>query len=139
MIKIIITLTIFDFFCLNTNCDMFIIDRNYFCKTISKYKFNIRITDSSIKIRNIELFVVVFSEFIILNMNISRFLNEKLITERIIDIFYIVKKLSIKILIEMNIIKFKRIKIDFRNFMIENCKNMLIELSAINSEDLKVQ
>ena len=139
LIKIIIALNIFDFFCLNTNCDMFMIDRNYFCKMISKYKFKIRITDSSTKVRNIEASVIVFSEFIILNMNISKFLHERLITERITRVFHIVKNLSVKILIEMNIIKFERMKIDFRNVVIESCENMLIELSATNSDDFKVK
>ena len=139
MIKIIIALNILDFFCLNTNCDMFMIDRNYLCKMISKYKSKIRITDSSTKVRNIEASVIVFSEFIILNMNISKFLHERLITERITENFHIVEDLSVKILIEMNIIGLERMKIDFRNLMIESCENMSVELSAINSDDLKVK
>ena len=139
MIKAIIIMIIFDLFCLNTDCNMFMIDRSYFFKFILNYKSRIKFINTSIKIRSIETFVIVFSEFIKLNIKISDSLHEKAMTAEISKMFYIVKDLSTKTLIEMKIMNSKCMKIDFKKLIIKSCQNMLINLFLINFVDLKIK
>lgn len=106
---------------------------------MSNYKSKIKTTDTSIKMRKIEKFVIVFSESIKINIDISEFLHEKSITAKISKTFHIMNDLSVKILIKMNIIESKRMIIDFKKLAIENCQNVLIELIAINSTDSKIR
>ena len=130
---------IFDLFCLNTDSEMSIIDRAYFCKLISNYKSRIKTIDTSTKVRNIETSVVIFNESIKINMNIFDLLNEKSVTTRILEIFHIVKELSVKILIEMNIIDSERMIINSNKVIIENCQNMSIDLFATNSTNSRIK
>ena len=118
---------------------MFMIDRSYFFKLISNYKSKIKIIETSIKIRDIKTFVIVFSEYIKLNIKILNLLDEKAITARILEIFHIMKDLSIKGFIEMNILESKCIKIDFKRMIIESCQNMLIDFSSTNFIDPKIK
>lgn len=134
MIKIIIIKVIFDYLCLNIDYDIFIIDKKYFYKIISNCKLKIEIVKTSIKIRNIETSMVNLNESIKLSMNIFDFRNDKSVVTRISKIFHIVNNLSIKILIEMNIIDSKQMKIDFKTLIIESCQNVLIELFAIKNQ-----
>lgn len=132
MIKVIITLTFFDFFCLDIECKLSMINRSYFFKLMSNYKSKIKTTNTSIEIWKIEKLVIVFNESIKKNIDISEFLNEKSITTRKLETFYIMNDLSVLDRNKYKKIETKRMIIDFKKLTIESCQNVSIELTTIN-------
>lgn len=121
MIKASIAKTIFDYFFLNTDCKMSLVDREYLKKSISNYKSKTKFTDTSIKVREIENAIIIFNEYIVVNLNVLDTIGEKSAIAKIIRSFYIVNNSVAKTLIDINIIDSKRIKISAIKFTIESC------------------
>ena len=138
MIKISIINAIFDFFCLNTKCEMFMIDRLYLCKFVFEYKLRIK-KFASIKVRSIDKTIITFSERIELEFDIFEFFKEKSATAKIKNVFHIVDNLTIKILINMNIIESKRMKIDFQKVQIESCDDMIANFKTESLIESKIK
>ena len=137
MIKICIIKTVFDFFCLNTKCEMSMIDKAYLCKLIFNYKLTVK-TSSSVKVRNIEKTIITFNERIELNFEIFDFFNEKTIIIRIKRMFHIVENFTVKILIDINIIESERMKIDCEKVYIKNC-NVIANFKSKSSAESKIK
>ena len=137
MIKICIIKSVFDFFCLNTKCEMFMIDKAYLCKLIFNYKLTVK-TSSSIKVRDIEKTIVTFNERIELNLEIFDLFNKRATIARIKEMFHIVENFTVKILIEMNIIESKRMKIDCERIYIKSC-NVIANLKSKSSIESKIK
>ena len=137
MIKTCIIKTVFNFFCLNTKCEMSMIDKEYLCKLISNYKLTVK-TSSSIKVRDIEKTIITFNERIELNLEIFDLFNERATIARIKRMFHIVENFTTKILIEMNIIESERIKIDCEKVHIESC-NVVANLKLRSSAESKIK
>ena len=138
MIKTNIIKAVFDFFCLNTECEISMIDRIYLSKLISDYKSKIK-TFTSIRIRSIEKTIVTFNEHIQLNLDILGFFNEKAAIAKIKELFHIVENLTAKILIEMNIIESKQMKIDFEKVHIRSCENLMTNLKSKSFTKSKIK
>ena len=76
--------------------------------------------------------MIVFNESIKKNIDISEFLNEKSITTRKLETFYIMNDLSVLDRNKYKKIETKRMIIDFKKLTIESCQNVSIELTTIN-------
>ena len=138
MIKTSIIKAVFDFFCLNTECEISMIDRIYLNKLISDYKSKIK-TFTPIRIRNIEKTIMTFNEHIQLDLDILGFFNEKAAIARIKELFHIVENLTAKILIEMNIIESKQMSIDFEKVHIKSCENLMTNLKSKSFTESKIK
>ena len=138
MIKASIIKTILDYFCLDTKCEMSIIDREYLKKIIFDSIFRI-ITETKTKVRSIEINVIISNECIKLEMKISKFLFNRSVLTKITEVFHIVDNLTVKILIEMNIIDLERMKLDAKQLIIENCKNISVNLISTSVSKSKIK
>lgn len=138
MIKASIINVIFDFFCFNTKCNMFIIDRLYLNKHLLEYKLKIK-EFKFIKIWNIDKTVITFSERIELKLDISELFKEKSGTVKNKFFFYIVENLIVKSLININIIKLKQIKIDSNKIEINSCENFIFNFKFKGFAKLKIK
>ena len=127
MIKASLIKTVFDYFCLDTKCKMSMIDRECLKKIIFDSTFRIS-TEAEIKVRDIEINVIISNECIKLELKISEFLLDRSVLTKITEIFHIIDNLIAKILIEMNIIDFERMKFDAKQLIIESYKNISVNL-----------
>ena len=138
MIKASIIKTILDYFCLDTKCEMSMIDREYLKKIILDSTSRI-ITEAETKVRNIKINVIISNECIKLEVKISEFLLDRSALTKITEIFHIVDNLTTKILIEMNIIDLERMKLDAKQLIIESCKNISVNLISTSVSRFKIK
>ena len=122
-----------DELCLNIDCETFMTNRAYIVKMISDYKNKIR-TTTSLKIKEIDNAIVSFTEYIIVNFSFSGNMNEKPAIAKISRNVRIVNDLSIKILIDMNIIESKSMIINVNTLIIDSCRNLKMNLSATSKK-----
>ena len=138
MIKANIIKTVFDYFCLDTKCEMSMIDREYLKKIIFDSTSKI-ITEAETKVRSIEINVIISNECIKLKVKISEFLLDRNVLTKITEVFHIVDNLTAKSLIKMNIIDFERIKLDAKQLIIESCKNISVNLISTSVSKFKIK
>ena len=138
MIKTSIIKDIFDFFCLNTKCDMSMIDRKYLKRTVLDC-FNRIIIETVTKVRKIKTTIIISNESIKLEMKISDFILDKTAWARITEIFHLIDNLTTKILLKMNIIESERMKLNFKKLIIENCQEISVNLIFTISTEQKIK
>ena len=132
-ISIDIKSTINDF-CIDTDCKTFMTNRSFIFTMISNYAFKIKVI-ASFRVRNIKNAIVFSIEIIILDFSFSEIINEAFAVAKLFRKIRIVDNLSIKILIEMNIINLEKMIINANTLIIYSCKNIKIDLSAIFKDD----
>ena len=124
-----IFMTILNFFCIDTSCEMFMMNRTYLKNNVSDFEKWIKHSDS-VKIRKINDSIVIFFNYIIVNFSISETLNDKSVVTRFFRNLHIVNNLSAKILIEINIINSERMTINATKLKIDSCRKILINVSV---------
>lgn len=111
--------------CVDTECIMFLIDRQF----LKKYRSDLKIQEiqSKITIKNIDAQIHESSQFVILKFLISETKkNKKKCMTRIIRKFHLINDLKIKALIGMNILKPEKMTIDLdrRRLTIDACDEL---------------
>ena len=120
--------------CIDTDCETFMTNRSFISTMISNYASKIKVI-ASFKVRNIENAIVSSIETIVLDFSFSEVINEAFAVAKLFKKIRIVDNLLIKILIEMNIINLEKMTINANTLIINSCKNIKIDLSAIFKND----
>ena len=123
----------------NTECSMSLIDENY----LKNILFNLIINKMSISV-NVRNINNVLHECIIYVM-LNIFLNDtfQIVSprEQLHREFHIMKNFKCKILLKMNILNAKQMKIDFVNkiMMISICKNLIMSVRIILKSNARIK
>ena len=117
-------------FCIDTDCDMFMIDRKYLKNVLFNFESKIKSFSTSMKVRKIDDFTVISFNYITIDFSISETLKNKPAIVKFFKKLQIVDSLSTKVLIDMNIIDSERMTISASKLKIDSCQNILINLSA---------
>ena len=123
----------FNDLCINTDCETFMTNRIYVTAMLSNVMFKVKVT-ASLRIKNIDNVVVFSTESIILNFSFSEILDEKSTIVKFAKKIRLMNNLSIKILIEMNIIRFEYITINASILIIDSCKDLKVDLFSISKD-----
>ena len=83
-----------------------------------------------VKIRRMNVLIVTSFNYINVNFNISKILNDKYVVTRFFKNLHIVNNLSAKILIDMNIIDSEKMTISAIKLRIDLCQRILINVST---------
>ena len=114
--------TVLESICLNSDCTMIIDNRDWIKKHCSDLK--IHQIKNLIMIRKIETIRYFMNEFVILNIYISKLINDKIEMIEIIAEVHLICNLKIKFLIDINILDSEKMNISFCNhFLIINSKD----------------
>ena len=124
-----IFMTVLNFFCIDTGCEMFMMNRKYLKNNVPDFEKRIKHSDS-VKIREIDDSIVISFDYINVNFSISETLSDKPVVTKFFRDLHIVNNLSAKILIDMNIIGSEKITISATKLRIDSCQRILINVSA---------
>ena len=122
--------------CVDTNCIMSLVDRNYFRRILSNYDARIRTTAQNIQVREIDVKLHDISKYIELNFYIvDKRQNDFKIVVHFEREVHLVDDLKINILVDMNILALEFMTLDLRHRLltIVSC-NMTISFSMISRE-----
>ena len=120
--------------CVDTNCIMSFVDRNYFRRVLSNYDARIRMIAQNIQIRKIDVKLHDIFEYIELNFYIvDKRQNDFKIVVHFKREIHLIDDLKINILVEMNILAFEFMILNLKHrlFTIVNC-NMIVSFSIIS-------
>ena len=123
--------------CVDTECDASLIDRKFLMQKIFDYRIHARQTMKFFKVRDIENVVVTIIDHISLIFRVFEIsTNDENAIVTFTRQIYIVKELKTKIFLDNDILNSKRmsINVDKQMIIIENCKNIKIQLNVINVE-----
>ena len=120
--------------CIDTDCGTFMTNRSFIFTMISNYASKVKVI-ASLRVKDIKDAIVSSIEIIILDFSFSEVFNEAFAVAKLFRKIRIVDNLSVKIFIEMNIIDFEKMTINANTLIIDSCKNIKIDLSAISKDD----
>ena len=119
--------------CIDTDCETFMTNRIYVTAMLSNFMFKIKVT-ASLKVKSIDNVVVFSTESIILNFSFSETFDEKSAIVKFAKKIRLMNNLSIKILIEMNIIELECMTINANTLIIDSCKDLKVDLFSISKD-----
>ena len=128
----------FDVLCVDIDCDTFMTNKSYIKKRLLNYNTKIKQT-SSLKIKNIDEIIIFSTECIILNFSFSKIIEEQSTIAKLFREVRLVDNFLTKILINMNIIEFERMIVNVTTLIINNCKNIKINLSAFKTKSSSIK
>ena len=115
--------------CMNSETFMFLMNRAFLTKQlfhIMKHKITF-----NIKIKNIKLAIYDSSKYVILDLYMSEKCQKNSVTVHFKAKFHIINKIKINMLINMNVMKSKRINLNFENkiMIIFTCRNIKMSIN----------
>lgn len=97
-------------------------------------KHVIKHISQSIRVRDIDNAIISFSKYIYLELVFNNTLKRRLVVDKIQCQVYIVNSFKINMLIDSNILSFKKIILDFviKCFIIDSCRNIITLIKIIS-------
>ena len=124
-------------FCIDTDCGVFLVDRQFLVEVISDYERHMRQKVDAIKVRGIGDFTLISKDYLSISFRVSgTSINEKSVIVSFIRHVYVVNDLKIKMLMGNDIFDSKKMTIDLKNqkIIIESCKHITTSLEVVNRD-----
>ena len=115
-------------FIFDSNCIMSAVDRKFLFIRILNMIILIKRTPQSIKIREIDEFLILFFEYVILKFILRNILDEKLVIDKLRRQIHIIDDLKTNMLIDSNILSSEKMLIDYNKkiLVLNYCRGMKI-------------
>ena len=128
---------IFTNICVNIECETLLIDKNFLIQKIFNYQEFFRQIKKSLKIRKIDDVSIEAKIYIVFKIQMSNTNeNDKSTIKIFIRRVFVVKHMKTKIFFDNNIFELKQmnINVEMRILIINNCKDLVVQLNLINFE-----